>query len=193
MYAAHASLGEFSATSPWKVVGVSCGLCLAMMTGLSVMTVETNFDLLFMPRTSNTQKLKEFSVETFGPMPRPSVLLLRPAPDVDAPAGMLEKRLLSLAHQIHKEALGIKAPGGVGYDDVCIKLPSGKCITSTVFGYWKESESKMHADKCAAPRNSSAQLGAILSRRTRHAGTRSRRSKTKRRPTPTISRSSATK
>lgn len=162
VYAAHASLGEFSATSPWKVVGVSCGLCLAMMTGLSVMTVETNFDLLFMPRTSNTQKLKEFSVETFGPMPRPSVLLLRPAPDVDAPAGMLEKRLLSLAHQIHKEALGIKAPGGVGYDDVCIKLPSGKCITSTVFGYWKESESKMHADKCAAPRNSSAQFCAIL-------------------------------
>lgn len=144
----HARLGMLAARRPWTVIGLCLVGSAALIAGNAFMTVETSFDKLYMPRDSTTMAIKRFAINAFGPMPRPNGLLLRAAratPGGQKVPGMLDKRLLGLAMQLHLEVLGLNA-SGVAFDAVCIKLPSGKCITNNVFGYWKGKPDRLMAD-----------------------------------------------
>ena len=101
-------LGGLAAVHPWKVILVSVLLCLACMSGFSVMESESRADKLWVPQDTIGQSQSKFMRDTYGSAPRKEELVA-----VAATAGTaLGKPMLLELMRMYEEMLLVTAENG---------------------------------------------------------------------------------
>jgi len=155
---AHSAVGRLVARRPREVLAASLAACALLIAPIAQLTVETDYEVLWLPLSSETFQVKKRDVEIFGSQPRPNSLLLRAvAADgaYETRAAPFFRSVLPVAWRLHQQVLHevTDDTGALGFDDVCIRLPEmatrndpadgSPCFLLTPFGYWRGNGSRV--------------------------------------------------
>ena len=166
---AHSAVGRLVARRPRLVLAASLAACALLIAPIAQLTVETDYEVLWLPLSSETFQVKKRDVEIFGSQPRPNSLLLRAvAADgaYETRAAPFFRSVLPVAWRLHQQVLHevTDGAGALGFDDVCIRLPEmatrndpadgSPCFLLTPFGYWRGNGSRV-VDEAASGGSSS--------------------------------------
>ena len=125
---AHSAIGRLVARRPRTILAASLAACALFIAPIAQLTVETDYEVLWLPLSSETFQVKKRDVEIFGSQPRPNSLLLRAvAADgaYETRAAPFFRSVLPVAWRLHQQVLHevTDGAGALGFDDVCIRRP----------------------------------------------------------------------
>ena len=105
---AHSAVGRLVARRPRTILAASLAACALFIAPIAQLTVETDYEVLWLPLSSETFQVKKRDVEIFGSQPRPNSLLLRAvAADgaYETRAAPFFRAVLPVAWRLHQQVL----------------------------------------------------------------------------------------